>query len=195
MEDQGWECWRVGDEGWERWRVGDQDCRQRGSRLHRSVSARSCRLWLPDLDPSLYHILFFLTSLFYLLLPVWKSRSQFASTMVKKKKCINGKLCAHQSPNFSWFLVFSSINPKCAFHFIFPPFEDICLAFALWDWEGGQGHWVSSFSTSLHWSEGPRLCPQAEGAAGSPSPRARGLALTFPSSGALWRWLNFKMMY
>ena len=78
-----------------------------------------------------------------------------------KKKCINGKLCAHQSPNFSWLLVFSSINPKCAFHFIFPPFEDICLAFALWDWEGGQGHWVSSFSTSLHWSEGPQLCPRA----------------------------------
>lgn len=141
VEDQRWECWRVGDEGWECWRVRDQDCR------HRDLGCTGP--FLPDpagfgcltqthrfvVHSSFSHLSSISCCLFETL------ESQFASaTVKKKKKCINGKLCAHQSPNFSWFLVFSSINPKCAFHFIFPPFEDICLAFALWDWEGGQGH-------------------------------------------------------
>ena len=89
------------------------------------------------MPPQTYHFIT-LRPLSYMPMTALGSGSQFAKATVKQKKCINGELCAHQSSNFHWCLVFSSINPKCAFHFIFPPFENICLAFALGDWEGGR---------------------------------------------------------
>lgn len=92
-------------------------------------------LWILGSNPSLHQAK--ATSLSSAdCLGIWKPICKYYS---EKKLCVNGKLCAHRSPNFHWFLVFSSINPKCAFHFIFPAFEDICLAFALYDGEGGKG--------------------------------------------------------